>query len=380
MTSPSIVATADKRVSFVELLFDLVFVFSVTQIVRLLHGEPSWVPVGQAVLIFWLVWLGWSQFTWALNRADTTHPRVELAVMVATALSFLMAVGVPDAFGAGALWFAVPYVLVRLNGLTILAWMAMAWPDPSVRRNVAVYALWSSVGFLAVLTGALAGGAVQYVLWSLTVLLDVISALLGGGRRGSTVYPEHFGERHGLFVIIALGETLIVAATGLARGHRTSELMLVELLAVGIAFGLWWSYFTLAKSALDHALESRQGQARSKLARDAYSLGHFPILCGILAYAAAVEAAVAHPDRPFHIAIRAALAACLVLFVGGIALVVWHASRRLLWPRLVVIALGAIAVVALQGIPPQGSLGLVFAAVVLVAVLERTGAADASSG
>ena len=119
MNTQTIVSPEDQSVTFVELFFDLVFVFSVTQVVGLLHHELNWTGVLQAVLVFWLVWWAWTQFTWALNAADTTHHLVELGALVATAVAFFMAVALPDAFQSRALWFAIPYVLVRVVGLAL---------------------------------------------------------------------------------------------------------------------------------------------------------------------------------------------------------------------------------------------------------------------
>lgn len=371
MSSQTIVAPADQRVTFVELLFDLVFVFSLTQIVSLLHDGLGWIHVAQAALAFWLVWRAWSQFTWALNGADTTHPRVELGVLFATAVAFFMAIAVPDAFSAAALWFAVPYILVRAVGLTLYYWIASASTDPSWRANVSLFALLSTGGLIAVLMGAYVGGNAQYALWGLAVPLDVIASAIGASRGGWNVRPQHFSERHGLFIIIALGETLIVAAAGITGRPRSVELVLAALLTVGIAFGLWWTYFTRARAELDEALESCLGAVQSRLARDAYTWAHFPMLCGIVAFAAAVEAALAHPDRPFQIELRIALAACLALFVGGMAAVVWRATGSFLWPRLALTVLGALAVVAWSGVGPQLSLALVFSTVVIITVLER---------
>jgi low temperature requirement protein LtrA len=113
----------DQSATFIELFFDLVFVFSVTQVVGILHHGLSWIAIGQAVLVFWLVWWAWTQFTWALNSADTTHPKVELGTLVATALAFFMAIAVPEAFEARALWFAIAYGLVRTVGLVIFSWV-----------------------------------------------------------------------------------------------------------------------------------------------------------------------------------------------------------------------------------------------------------------
>jgi low temperature requirement protein LtrA len=155
----------------------LVFVFSVTQVVGLLHEGITWTIIGQAILVFWLVWWAWTQFTWALNAADTTHSLVEFGTLVATAVAFMMAVALPDAFHGRALWFALTYVLVRLIGLLIYIWVS--WADPSQRAAVQQFFLVSLGGLVAVLIGGFTTGLGQYVLWGLAILLDVIDALSG---------------------------------------------------------------------------------------------------------------------------------------------------------------------------------------------------------
>jgi low temperature requirement protein LtrA len=230
MPSQSIASPEDQNVTFVELFFDLVFVFSVTQVVGLLHEGITWTIIGQAILVFWLVWWAWTQFTWALNAADTTHSLVEFGTLVATAVAFMMAVALPDAFHGRALWFALTYVLVRLIGLLIYIWVS--WADPSQRAAVQQFFLVSLGGLVAVLIGGFTTGLGQYVLWGLAILLDVIAALSGSRAEGWNLHPDHFGERHGLFVIIALGESLIVAAAGVTGAVWDPELVAVAVLMI----------------------------------------------------------------------------------------------------------------------------------------------------
>jgi low temperature requirement protein LtrA len=137
-----IVSPHDQRVTFVELFFDLVFVFCVTQVVTLLHGHIDARAAGSALLVFWLVWWAWTQFTWALNAANTDHPRVQLTTLLATAVAFFLAVGIPRALGEGALRFAVSYVVLRMVGLLVHYWVA--WRDPLQRRAVRVFGLFSA--------------------------------------------------------------------------------------------------------------------------------------------------------------------------------------------------------------------------------------------
>ena len=123
VTTP-IVSPDDQKVTFVELFFDLVFVFCITQVARLLHAHIDLRSAGSALIVFWLVWWAWTQFTWTLNAANTHHPRVQMTVLVATAVAFFLAVGIPGALGDQALWFALPYVTVRVIGLLTYYWVA----------------------------------------------------------------------------------------------------------------------------------------------------------------------------------------------------------------------------------------------------------------
>ncbi len=376
MTRPHpIVSPDDQRVTFVELFFDLVFVFCVTQIVQRLHGHVDLASAGAALLVFWLIWWAWTQFTWALNAANTDHPRVQLVTLLATATAFFMAVGVPQALGARSLWFAVPYVAVRVVGLLLYHWVAST--DPLQRRAVRIFGTFSLGGLAAVLTGSLLGGAALYWCWGVAIVLDLVAAGVGGQLEGWNLHPEHFAERHGLIVIIALGETLIVAAAGLAEAPRTAPVIATGVLAVAVAGGLWWSYFPRVKPALEHALAAREGNARSSMGRDVFSVIHFPMLCGVIALAVATEDALAHPAAPFPPGVRAALASGAVLFVGGTGIAWWRATGALPLGRWLWVFGGAAAVVAVGGTPWVG-LAIVLATLVAV-VRSEAGASGQPS-
>jgi low temperature requirement protein LtrA len=364
---PSIVSPDDQKVTFVELFFDLVFVFCITQVVTLLHGHVDLRSAGSALLVFWLVWWAWTQFTWALNAANTEHPHVRVVTLVATAVAFFLAVGIPQAMGTGAPGFAVPYVAVRVVGLLLYYWVART--DTAQRRAVIVFGTFSISGLVAVLIGAVLGGAAQYWCWGLAILLDLMAAGVGGQREGWNLHPDHFVERHGLIVIIALGETLIVAAAGLSEAPATAPAIATAVLAVAVTCGLWWVYFGHIRSAFEHALAKAAGNARSRLARDTFSVLHFPMLCGVIAMAAATEAALAHPHEPLAVDIRAALGAGAVLFVCGSAAAIWRATGDVLVWRWALAPAFAVAVMTLGG-PPWASMSVVLALLIVVAAVE----------
>jgi low temperature requirement protein LtrA len=315
-----------------------------------------------------MVWWAWTQFTWALNAANTDHPRVQLATLVATAVAFFLAVGIPRALGEGAIWFAAIYVAVRVIGLLIYYWVAAA--DPLQRRAVRVFGAFSMSGLAAVMVGGLAGGAAQLVCWGMAIGLDLIAAGVGAQREGWNLHPEHFAERHGLIVIIALGETLIVAASGLIAASLTPVAILTAVLAVAVTCGLWWSYFRHVRTALEHALAARQGMARSSLARDIFSVMHFPMLGGIIAMAAVTEQTLTHPELPLDAAARAALGAGMVLFVGGTAMAVWWATGRALVWRIVLLPIAAAAVFVAGSIPAV-AMATMLALLLTIAAVER---------
>lgn len=365
-----IVSPEDQNVTFVELFFDLVFVFSVTQVVGLLHHDLSWTGVGQSLLVFWLVWWAWTQFTWTLNATDTTHHVIDLATLAATIVVFFMAVALPHAFSIATLWFAVPYVLVRGIGIGLQLWAARESPDQWAAART--FATLSLGGLVAVLAGGLLGGSLLYVFWGLAIVLDLVAAAIAGRRIGWNIHPAHFAERHGLFVILALGETLIAAgsvATTATEAAWTNELIAITILAVAFTCGLWWTYFFRGHPALEHALTTRREAQRSELARDVFSLLHFPMICGVIAYAVAVEEAIAHPSEPLTLAARLALAAGLFLFVGGMAAAVWRAKGLILWKRLG-LAAGTAGAIVLVGAPPLYTLALALLGVVLTAASE----------
>jgi low temperature requirement protein LtrA len=328
----SILADSDQAVSFAELFFDLVFVFSITQVVHLLHDGFDWPHVGRVILVFWLVWWAWTQFTWALNAADTTHQWIQFGTLMATALAFFMAIGVPESFSSQALWFAVSYVAVRSIGLLIYLWVS--WADLKMRAAVKLFSALSILGLMAVIAGGILGGTSQYWLWGLGIALDIMAASLGGNSDGWNLHPGHFAERHGLFIIIALGETLIIAAGGISSVSWNPSLLTVAVLSVGISGCFWWIYFSKAKDKLEHIMSQKKDADQSAMARDTYSLFHFPMLFGLIVYAYAINECISHPDQPLSVNGRIALALGILCFSGGLIIVMWRATGKIDWIKL----------------------------------------------
>ena len=290
MAKKTLISPEDQSVTFVELFFDLVFVFAITQITSLLHINLDATHILQALIIFWLIWWSWTQFTWTLNTIDTTNPQIEFIILLSTAIAFFMAIAIPEAFGDRAVLFAITYTLTRLIGLSLQLKVADALGQTEIVR---MWVLTSFVGLGFVVIGSVLGGDLQYIFWILAIIADLFAA--NSGASGDwTINTGHFAERHGLIVIVALGESLIVAAGGLVHQPLNSELVVAGVLSVSLTCALWWSYFIKPKAILEVAIEGATGPERAMIVRDVYSLAHFPMIAGIIVYALAIEEVISH--------------------------------------------------------------------------------------
>jgi low temperature requirement protein LtrA len=361
-------ATEAQSATFVELFFDLVFVFAVTQVTRLLHSDLTGSGLIRAVVVFWLIWWAWTQFTWTLNAADTEHPGIRLATLTAAAIAFLMALTVPDVFSDEAWWFALSYILVRLIGIG-LQWL-VSTGDAVWHSAVRTWSLSSLLGLTAVaLTPALAGDQRTAALL-VAIAVDIFAAVRAGTGEWR-VYPEHFAERHGLFVIIALGESLIAAGVAARELPRDATMVAVVVPAVLVTCVLWWTYFGWVKDALEHAMEQTEAKERGWFARDVYSLAHYPVIGGVIGIAAAVEDAVHHPGEHLTTPAAVALAVGVALFVGGVGLTLLRAYRRVPVIRAIVVVAVLASLPLLTAWPAPAALALVAATAGVVAVFER---------
>ncbi len=373
----SIRASAEQSVTFVELFFDLVFVFAVTQLtVRTAHDLT---PGGilRSILLGWLIWWAWTQFTWTLNPADTTHPTVRIVTLTATGTALVMAASVPRAFAADALWFSLPYVLVRVLGLGLQVMVELDRVAES-HAGVVRWAGFSSVGLVLVIAGATVDPTVRPWVWLLAILADLVAAAMAGRNTIWDLNPAHLSERHGLFVIIAIGESLIVAGTAVANDERTGALAAAAAASIVVAALLWWTYFGWLKDALEHRYAAVPPERNGPLARDAFSLAHFPLIAGIVGFAVAIAAIAAHPGGPASAAVLASLGVGVALFVASSALSLRLCGGPVLRPRLVILALMLGALVVAAPLQPVWPLLVVAAALLAIVLVEGAGPEPAS--
>jgi low temperature requirement protein LtrA len=215
------------------------------------------------------------------------------------------------------------------------------------------------------------------LLWTLTIVADIVAAEIAGRAQEWDLHAGHLSERHGLFVIIALGESLIVAGTAVAAEERTAALTGVAILAVAVACLLWWTYFGWLKEALEHGASRATSREIGPLARDAFSLSHFPLVCGIVGFAVAIEEMVAHPEDPAGAAVVGALGVGVALFVGFSAVSYWRVSGKVLLGRVLVIGGMGAALALTAALAPIWPLTAAAVALLVLAVVEGRGHAVA---
>lgn len=332
---------AAKRASFLELFFDLVFVFAVTQIARLLHSDHSlegWISAG---FVMWLVWWAWSQYTWAANAIDIERRPVRVALLAVAGAMLVAAIAIPGALGGTGAWFAVPYVAVRLGGLA-LYWVGVR-RDAAYRAALAGYLPGALVGPALVLAGGFAPEDARPWFLGAAVVADIVSVILAG-RGEFAVSATHFAERHALFVIIALGESIIAVGLVASEIGPSAALIATVLAAFAVTATLWWAYFDWVHGAAEHRLASEPDpRRRGRLARDIFTFAHLPIVAGTVVFAVGVEEAVAHPGDPLDSFGRLAVALGIGLFLTGFIAGNARTARALLAER-------AVAGVAIVGV------------------------------
>ena len=365
-TPPHLIAPHGQSADFVELFFDLVFVFAITKVTHRTAQHLDVVQVLQSGVLFWLIWWGWTQFTWALNSADTRHREIRIGTLAATAVAFVMAASADAALADGGLWFGASYVVVRLLGLGVYLRVSR----PEERVAVMRFATASLLGLSVVAIGAVMEPHLRVGWWSAAIVLDLVAGYIGGKAQGWDVRVKHFVERHALIVIIALGESLIVAAGSVSGGDRSASLIMAGALALLLTCLLWWTYFSWVREHLEHHLATVSGTPRTQVGRDAFSFLHFPLVCGIIGIAVAFEKILGHAGDPVTLPVAAALGGGALLYWVATAAAVWRVSGRVLLPRIAVAIATASALVFTVGRAPSLALAVVVVGALLVVGFE----------
>jgi low temperature requirement protein LtrA len=371
-------AEEERRTSYLELFFDLVFVFAITQVTLLLLSNTSVAGFARAALVLALVWWAWSGFTWMTNAIDIENQVTKLLFLAGMAGALFVALAVPGAYGDEGAWFAIAYVFVRVLNIALYGWGLRA-------RPAELAALMRLVPFFLVAPAlVLAGGLVDSLplrsaLWALSIVVDLVGVLTAGRENDWRVSPAHFAERYALIVIIALGESIVAIGTSVADLPRDAMFAVSVAVAFAGVAALWFAYFGFVSGAVERALQKATPSRRGPLARDVFTIFHYPIVLGIVLFAVGAKKVLAHPEDALSRPGRAALGFGVAFFLAGFVLARYRIVRTVGRERAAAAALTLVAVVALRSIPAVALLAAVTAIVVAAVVVERLRYARAPS-
>jgi low temperature requirement protein LtrA len=352
-----------ERVTPLELFFDLVFVLAITQCTALMAAEPTWTGLAKGLVVLGVLWWSWTGYAWLTSVVDPEEGSVRLVIFVAMAALLVVSLCVPEAFGDSALLFACAYGVVR--GAHIGLFMLASRGDPALRQSVLGLAGGSAVGVGLLLGASFADGWLQGGLWALALLLDLGEPYLFGAE-GWKLVPGHFTERHGLILIIALGESIVAIGVG-ADAHVDAGVVVAAILGIGVAAALWWLYFDVVSMLAQRDLSAMApGRERNEVARDAYSYLHFPMVAGVVLGALGLKKTLADVGEPLELVPAAAM-------LGGTAVyLLAHVAVRLRLVHTVnnhrlgcAILLLALLPVAIE-LPALATLAIIFAALLAV--------------
>ena len=301
----------EERVTPLELFFDLVFVLALTQCTALMAAHPTWEGIFQGLLILGLMWWAWTAYAWLTSVVEPEEGTVRIVMFAAMAGLLVVALCIPQAFGEEALLFACAYGVVRYGQIAL--YLVAARGDPALHRSVVTGLVGSTTLSVALLVGgAFADTGLQEALWALALALDMAGPLLFGVE-GWKLVPGHFAERHGLIVIIALGESIVAIGVG-AQVGVDAGVVTAAVLGIVIAAALWWLYFdVVALVAERHLSRAAVGEEQNRIARDSYSFLHLPMVAGIILLALGMKKTLVDVGDPLKVVPAAAL-------LGGTAL------------------------------------------------------------
>jgi low temperature requirement protein LtrA len=304
-------ADREQRVTPLELFFDLVFVYAITQVTTLMSEDLTWRGVGHGLLVLAALWWAWTGYAWLTNTLEPEEGLVRAGMLAGMAAMLVAALAVPGAFGTHAVLFGVAYMLLRLVNLAL--YVIAGKRDPDFLRTVARFAPTASIGPLIVLAAGFVDEDARAVLWVIAIVALYAGPLIDRGQ-GWRISPAHFSERYGLIVIIALGESIVavgVAAAGLAP---TSEIIAAAVLGLAVIGALWWAYFDVFALLAMRQLSETSGVTRARLARDYYSYLHMPMIAGIVLFALGLEMTTHDGREPLAVIPAVALGGGLSLY------------------------------------------------------------------
>jgi low temperature requirement protein LtrA len=360
----------EKRVEPLELFFDLVFVFALTQVTARLADELTWGGLLRGLLVLAAIWWAWAAYAWLTNEVDGRRRGVRLSIFGAMIGMLIASLAIPRAFEGDALLFACAYLGVRVMHVLLFA---AGTDDVNVRQAARALAPVATLAPALLLVASALDGAAQAAVWVGALVFDYVSGAVRG-IEGWRLSPGHFAERHGLIVIIALGESIVAIGVGAAGIELGAGELTAAALGVIVSASLWWVYFDEALELVEPRLHALTGRARNVTARDGFSFLHLPLVAGIVLLALGVKKTLEHVDDPLEEVAAVALCAGVALYL--IADVAFR--RRILGqgepPRLLAAAACLVVIPLALELPALAALAVIGAICVALVAYESLSA------
>ena len=305
----------ERRVTPLELFFDLVFVFALTQVTGFLADHLTWIGMLQGATLLVVLWWAWGGYSWLTNAVPAEEViSARLVILTAMAAMLVASLAVPDAFGQYGLLFSLAYFVVRL--LHVVLFVLATGNTPETQQAF----LRLTPGFLLapalLIPAGFVDGFAQGTLWAVALAIDLGVSLVRGVS-GFRVHAGHFVERYGLIVIIALGESIVAIGVGASGLELGAGVVVAAVLGVALAAALWWAYFDLFVLVAERRLSEAKGAERARLARDSYPYLHLPMVAGIILVALGIKTTLAHVGDPLGTIPAVALCGGVALFLLG---------------------------------------------------------------
>jgi low temperature requirement protein LtrA len=357
----------DERVTPLELFFDLVFVLAITQCTTLMSHHPTWSGLAQGLLVLGVLWWSWVGYAWLTSVIDPEEGAVRLVMFAAMAAFLIVSLCVPEAFGNLGLTFAVAYGVVRYAQIALF--VIASRDDPALRSSVIGLAISTAIGVGLLVGASFLDGLAQGGLWALALALDMAGPYFFGSE-GWQLVPGHFAERHGLVIIIALGESIVALGVG-AQGGLSFGVGMAAFLGVALVAELWWTYFDVVALVSSRRLvRALAGREQNELARDSYSYLHFPMVAGIVLVALGLKKTLGHVGDPLETVPAFALLGGVAFYLLGLVGFRFRQIHTINRQRLgVAVAMFALLPAAVA-LPALATLGIVTALLCVMIAFE----------
>ena len=316
----------EERVRPLELFFDLVFVFAITQVTTMLSADPTWGGLLRGLIVLAALWWAWAAYAWLTNTLNPEEGIVRIAMFVVMGSMLIVALAVPEAFDEHGVVFGVAYLVVRVMHLALYALAARG--DHDLLGAVLRMTPSSTISGVLILAAGFLEGDKRTALWLIALAIDYLGVLVGRGQ-GWRLSPGHFAERHGLIVMIAIGESIVALGVSATGTPLSAGVIATALVGMAVATSLWWTYFDWVAIVVEQRLRAATGAQQATLARDAYSYLHFVMVAGIVLFAFSLKKALAHFDGHLDAVPATALCAGLAGYVLAHVILRYRISKSI---------------------------------------------------